>query len=310
MGGIFDGKKRWHVPDTKPKNLKELLPRTSINKKIGILIQYRNRCHYVEMCLTRILANTTYPWRNISLVLVDDDSDNWVTERIAALVEQHHEKRIRLIKNKKRRGTTPSFIDFLEEYSDHDFLVKLDSDLLVCRGWLSAAVDWLNKHPDVSLANFRLTYLAREPKPDDPWITYLDNLNGALIFRNSLIPLIDMTTDGKWEFWTDANWQRKLSSENHLLAIMPIDVEHIDGTPVFGAFGSVWEKGPHPLWLGNRQNKLEGTEQIGPIFTNQLESYADFNPEDAWPRAREIRHGKRMGEYQLKVKAREGELIK
>jgi glycosyltransferase involved in cell wall biosynthesis len=278
--------------------------------KVAILIQYRNRCHYIEMCLTRILANTTYPWHSIYLILVDDDSDNWVTERIEELVKQHSEKQIRLIKNTKRRGTTPSFIDFLADYSHCDFLLKLDSDLLVCRGWLSAAVDWLNEHPDVSLANFRLTYVAKEPIPDDPWMVYVDNLNGAIMFRNSLIPLIDMNTDNKWKYWTDANWQRKLSSEGHKLMIMPIDVEHIDSNAVFGAFGTTWEKGPHPLWLGNTKNKDEDEESVGQIFTNQLDSYADFDPAEAWPRAREIRHGKRIGEYQQKLMDQEGRLIK
>lgn len=100
--------------------------------KISIIVLCYNQLDLTQKCVDSILKYTAYP--NYELILVDnnstDDTAQWLQEAEKA------SERVKIVLNKTNRGFAGGNNDGIKA-SDGDYIVLLNNDTVVTRGWLT-----------------------------------------------------------------------------------------------------------------------------------------------------------------------------
>ncbi len=105
----------------------------SVFPKISIIVLCYNQMEYTKECVESILKKTAYP--NYELILVDNQS----TDQTADYLKKLQDPRIKIVLNDTNRGFAGGNNDGIK-VSDGDYIVLLNNDTIVTRGWLTNMV--------------------------------------------------------------------------------------------------------------------------------------------------------------------------
>ncbi len=129
-------------------------------KKVSFIIVTYNNCNLTHLCVESIFRNTTYP--NYEIILVDnassDDTRNYL--RYLSRISD----RIKVILNDKNFGFAKANNQGLK-IATGEFLVLLNNDTVVPRGWLDPLLKHL-ENPDIGLVGPVTNSVGNEAKID------------------------------------------------------------------------------------------------------------------------------------------------
>ncbi len=114
--------------------------------KASIVVVTHNNLHLTKQCLESIFARTEWP--NYELFVVDNASSDGTPEYLRELGRE--DPRVRVILNAENRGFAAANNQALRE-AQGEFIVLLNNDTVVTRGWLSGLIRHLRSHPDFGL---------------------------------------------------------------------------------------------------------------------------------------------------------------
>lgn len=117
-----------------------LFPRASI------VIPTHNNLHLTRLCLESIFRNTTWP--NLEVIVVDNASTDGTVAYLESLAVQ--QKGVRCILNDHNAGFSKANNQGIAAATG-DYLVLLNNDTIVTRGWLTAMIRYLETHLDVGM---------------------------------------------------------------------------------------------------------------------------------------------------------------
>lgn len=112
-----------------------------IYPKVSIIVLCYNQLEYTKKCVESILNNTAYP--NYELIIVDNNSSDGTTAYLEKMAVEY--ERIRIVLNTTNRGFAGGNNDGIA-VSRGEYIVLLNNDTIVTRGWLTGLV----KHYDGS----------------------------------------------------------------------------------------------------------------------------------------------------------------
>ena len=113
---------------------------------VQIVIPVYNAALDVEDCVRSILANTTSPFE---IILSDDGSEAYTRDRLNDMAQS--DPRVRLHTNVKNLGYTRNINQALQQ-TVADYVVLLNSDVIVSPGWIDKLYAALNASPDTAAA--------------------------------------------------------------------------------------------------------------------------------------------------------------
>lgn len=103
--------------------------------RVSVVVLCYNQLDYTRKCVESILNNTAYP--NYEIVLVDNNSTDDTSIYLQELVEKH--QNIKIVLNKTNRGFAGGNNDGID-VSNGEYLILLNNDTLVTRGWMTNMV--------------------------------------------------------------------------------------------------------------------------------------------------------------------------
>ena len=127
--------------------------------KISVIVLCYNQLDYTQKCVESILTRTAYP--NYELVLVDNHSTDETAEYLKAVGARYENAKIVL--NSANRGFAGGNNDGIA-VADGDYLVLLNNDTVVTRGWLTGMVKHFAGEKNVGLVGPVTNSIANEAK--------------------------------------------------------------------------------------------------------------------------------------------------
>jgi GT2 family glycosyltransferase len=112
--------------------------------KASIVIVTWNNLDYTRQCLQSLLADQTWP--NLKLIVVDNASTDGTVDYLTALSEQN--ENILFISNGENLGFAAGNNIGLKHVDDSEYVVLLNNDTVVPRGWLSNLLRHL-RNPEI-----------------------------------------------------------------------------------------------------------------------------------------------------------------
>jgi GT2 family glycosyltransferase/glycosyltransferase involved in cell wall biosynthesis/uncharacterized coiled-coil protein SlyX len=100
--------------------------------KASIIIVTWNNLNFTRQCIKSVLDDQTWP--NVELIVVDNASRDGTTQYLQSLAEK--EPRVKVIFNDQNRGFAAANNIGLQYANDSEFVVLLNNDVVVPRGWL------------------------------------------------------------------------------------------------------------------------------------------------------------------------------
>jgi GT2 family glycosyltransferase/glycosyltransferase involved in cell wall biosynthesis len=135
--------------------IRDLYPRASI------VILTHNNLHLSRLCLESISRNTSWPNREI--IVVDNASGDGTPAYLRHLAAR--DPRVRCILNERNEGFARGNNQGITAASG-DYVVLLNNDTIVTRGWLSTMIQYLEAHPDVGMVGPATNLAGNEAKVD------------------------------------------------------------------------------------------------------------------------------------------------
>lgn len=135
-------------------------------RKVCIIIVNLNGKEFLKNCLDSIKKNTIYP--NYEVVVVDNGS----TDGSQGLVKSEYSW-VSLVENKTNRGFSGGNNDgifYAEKKFCPDYFYLLNNDTLVEKGWLSEAVDTVERNKEIGIVGSRQLSFERKPAVSAGWI--------------------------------------------------------------------------------------------------------------------------------------------
>ena len=114
--------------------------------KISILILTYNNLSITQICLHSIYCNTTYP--NFEIIVVDNASSDATPDWLKIFCETH--PNMKVILNSDNRGFSAGN-NQAACAATGQYLVFLNNDTIVTRGWLERLLDHIQKDPQIGL---------------------------------------------------------------------------------------------------------------------------------------------------------------
>lgn len=108
---------------------------TSLFPKVSVVVLCYNQLDYTKQCVDSILRETAYP--NYELILVDNCSSDDTAVYLKEMAEK--EKRVKIVLNTTNRGFAGGNNDGIQ-VSDGEYIVLLNNDTVVTRGWMTGMV--------------------------------------------------------------------------------------------------------------------------------------------------------------------------
>ncbi|MEW5877089.1 MAG: glycosyltransferase [Acidobacteriota bacterium] len=125
--------------------------------KVSIVVVTYNNLDLTRQCLESVLTRTEWP--NYELFVVDNGSTDGTPEYLWELASK--DSRLRVICNPENRGFAAANNQALR-LAEGEFLVLLNNDTVVPRGWLSGLVRHLSAHPDFGLVGPVTNWIGNE----------------------------------------------------------------------------------------------------------------------------------------------------
>ncbi|MDI6773266.1 MAG: glycosyltransferase, partial [bacterium] len=137
----FAGQHTWGARHLQLREaIRKLHPRASI------IIPTHNNLHLTRLCLDAIFRNTSWP--NYEIVVVDNASSDGTPAYLRDL--EARRENVRCIFNEENGGFARANNQGIAA-ADGDYLVLLNNDTLVTRGWLTIMIRHLETHRDVGM---------------------------------------------------------------------------------------------------------------------------------------------------------------
>jgi GT2 family glycosyltransferase/glycosyltransferase involved in cell wall biosynthesis len=114
--------------------------------KVSIIIVTWNNIELTRQCVDSVLRDET--WCSYELIIVDNASSDGTIEYLQALADK--ETRVKLVLNAENQGFAAANNAGLRVASDSEFVVLLNNDTVVPRGWLARLLRHVRK-PDVGM---------------------------------------------------------------------------------------------------------------------------------------------------------------
>lgn len=124
-----------------------LVPRLEmLYAKASIIVVTWNNLDLTRQCLASVLRDTTYP--AFEIIVVDNASSDGTVEYLTELAQR--EPRVKIVLNEKNVGFAAANNIALRQIHDSAFVVLLNNDTVVPRGWLARLLRHA-RQPDVGL---------------------------------------------------------------------------------------------------------------------------------------------------------------
>ena len=127
--------------------------------KISIIVLCYNQLDYTKKCVESILSKTAYP--NYELVVVDNHSSDGTADYLRSIASRC--ENVKIVLNTENRGFAGGNNDGIA-VADGDYLVLLNNDTVVTRGWLTGMVKHYRKGKNVGLVGPVTNSIANEAK--------------------------------------------------------------------------------------------------------------------------------------------------
>lgn len=128
--------------------------------KISIIVLTYNNLELSKTCIKSILDNTAYP--DYELIIVDNLSEGDTLDYLKE-VEKWEDKRIKVIYNKENKGFAGGN-NIGMQYATGDYIMLLNNDTVVTRGWLTNMVKHLQKNPGYGMCGAVTNSIGNEAK--------------------------------------------------------------------------------------------------------------------------------------------------
>jgi GT2 family glycosyltransferase len=135
----------------------------SLFPKVSIIIVSYNNLSYTQLCLQSIVHNTQYP--NYEIIIVDNASNDGTASFLREFSSQY--KNVTVILNKKNIGFPSANNQGLKIYSG-EYIVLLNNDTIVTRGWLTKLVRYLDNH-EIGMVGPVTNFCGNEAKIEVPY---------------------------------------------------------------------------------------------------------------------------------------------
>jgi len=134
--------------------------------KTSIIIPAHNNLHLTRLCVDSIFRHTTWP--NYEIVIVDNASSDGTADYLHELAARY--ANVRCIFNERNAGFARAINQGIAA-AGGDYLVFLNNDTIVARGWLTAMIRYLEAHPDVGMIGPATNLAGNEAKIDVDYTT-------------------------------------------------------------------------------------------------------------------------------------------
>lgn len=122
----------------------------------SIVIPVYNNLPYTEPCLNSILRHTPAE-PPFEIIVIDNGSADGTGDYLKAFAAAHPPSMLRIISNRKNLGFARA-CNQGARLADGDFLIFLNNDTLVHRGWSRALIHELSTRPETGVVGARLIY--------------------------------------------------------------------------------------------------------------------------------------------------------
>ncbi len=133
--------------------------------KVSIIIVTKDNLHLTKLCLDSIYRNTLYP--NFEIIIVDNASTDGTREYLNKQITTH--SNLRIIFNEKNEGFARANNQGIINASG-EYIVLLNNDTVVTRGWLGRLLRYLNKDSQVGMVGPVTNFAGNEAKIN---VTYM-----------------------------------------------------------------------------------------------------------------------------------------
>ncbi len=133
----------------------------SLYGKASIIVVTWNGLNHTRRCIDSILEDQTWP--NMEVVVVDNASKDGTVEYLEELAQR--DRRVRLILNDENRGFAAANNLGLQQTQDSEFVVLLNNDTVVPRGWLCRLLRHARR-PEVGIVGPVTNWTGNEAKID------------------------------------------------------------------------------------------------------------------------------------------------
>ena len=173
----------------------ELKPRPEIlthQASVDIIICVHNALSDAERCLKSVLQFSDHPY---SLILVDDGSDAPTKDFLTRFAEQND---CDLLRNEVARGYTLAANQGLRR-SSADFVILLNSDTIVSRGWLNRLIACAESNPKIGLVGPLSNAASWQSIPEI--IDFGDWAENPLPLNISIADMADWVAEKSWRLY-------------------------------------------------------------------------------------------------------------
>jgi GT2 family glycosyltransferase/SAM-dependent methyltransferase len=137
--------------------------------KAAIIIVTWNNLVLTRQCVDSVLRDETYP--QFELILVDNASSDGTSEYLRALAEQN--PRVHVILNEQNLGFAAANNLALRAAHDSEFIVLLNNDTVVPRGWLARLLRYA-RQPEIGLVGPVTNWSGNESRIEVPYTDLTD----------------------------------------------------------------------------------------------------------------------------------------
>lgn len=120
----------------------------------SVIIPVYNNLEYTRQCINSILENTP-EFNEIQFIIVDNASTDGTGEYLSNLCKEY--KNIEVISNSENLGFAKGCNQGIRA-AKSKFIVLLNNDIVVTKGWLSNLIQEAQMYPDVGIVGSRLLY--------------------------------------------------------------------------------------------------------------------------------------------------------
>jgi len=132
--------------------------------KVSIIILTKDNLHLTQLCLDSIYRNTLYP--NFEVIIVDNASTDGTREYLQRQMETH--QNLRVILNEENKGFAHANNQGILNASG-SYIVLLNNDTVVTRGWLGGLVRYLESDSKVGMVGPVTNFAGNEAKINVPY---------------------------------------------------------------------------------------------------------------------------------------------
>ena len=131
----------------------------SLYPKSSIIVTTYNNLKYNMLCIESILLKTDYP--NYEIIITDNNSTDGTKDYLIAIEKKFHN--IKVILNDENEGFAKATNKGIR-MAKGEYIVLLNNDTVVTKGWLTKFVNYLGKYPDIGLIGPVANFCGNEAK--------------------------------------------------------------------------------------------------------------------------------------------------